>query len=187
MRTTSEKSEFGSSPLTRGTLLGGCGTGKTHRFIPAYAGNSERPQSVCQRRTVHPRLRGELCEFGMTRNSTLGSSPLTRGTRQWIGFSIRPSRFIPAYAGNSPHRSNVPNSPPVHPRLRGELVCPQSRQAPGAGSSPLTRGTRRSKRSARKRFTVHPRLRGELITEHAIIIGSAGSSPLTRGTHLNKA
>ena len=60
MRTTSEKSEFGSSPLTRGTLLGGCGTGKTHRFIPAYAGNSERPQSVCQRRTVHPRLRGEL-------------------------------------------------------------------------------------------------------------------------------
>ena len=40
MLTTSEISEFGSSPLTRGTLLVLSVSALILRFIPAYAGNS---------------------------------------------------------------------------------------------------------------------------------------------------
>ena len=71
----------GSSPLTRGTLNYGNRRYRRRRFIPAYAGNSTFCVASGNRRTVHPRLRGEL----------------------FIGVEVAffPTRFIPAYAGNS--------------------------------------------------------------------------------------
>ena len=80
MRTTSEKSEFGSSPLTRGTRATGGIRGRPLRFIPAYAGNSERPGKFRRSETVHPRLRGELKTVVNGLGNRIGSSPLTRGT-----------------------------------------------------------------------------------------------------------
>ena len=51
--------------------------------------------------TVHPRLRGELLLYPVTRLASLGSSPLTRGTQLTDLKKARFYRFIPAYAGNS--------------------------------------------------------------------------------------
>ncbi len=53
-------SNFGSSPLTRGTLFTVTGTFLCGRFIPAYAGNSEWRLRSRLLQPVHPRLRGEL-------------------------------------------------------------------------------------------------------------------------------
>ena len=75
-----DDSIIGSSPLTRGThtfifcQLGG------RRFIPAYAGNSALACSRRARRSVHPRLRGELILVLRPALIHIGSSPLTRGT-----------------------------------------------------------------------------------------------------------
>ena len=174
----------GSSPLARGTrhYLMRCLTG--HRFIPAYAGNSQFPLYRCGQDTVHPRLRGELLAGAGCSFNDSGSSPLTRGTLygQCVhGYFLR---FIPAYAGNSTMRANYMIKITVHPRLRGELATDTVSVTVTGGSSPLTRGTRNRKRRCRllcrfipayagnskktaksdKQITVHPRLRGELTT-----------------------
>ena len=195
-------SNFGSSPLTRGTLFTVTGTFLCGRFIPAYAGNSLRVNAFVRMNTVHPRLRGELSGAVVEALIVGGSSPLTRGTP---GSNVRPKdvlRFIPAYAGNSQDTHLVRDLPSVHPRLRGELKKLRLRAAATNGSSPLTRGTRRDeypvlghlrfipayagnsllgfyRRSGR---TVHPRLRGELIRLTSLCRLNIGSSPLTRGT-----
>ena len=51
---------FGSSPLTRGTHAIVFNLPPLDRFIPAYAGNSERCKQASGGTSVHPRLRGEL-------------------------------------------------------------------------------------------------------------------------------
>ena len=60
MRTTSKTFHNGSSPLTRGTLALYVVKPQRERFIPAYAGNSEKYMSLRKKCAVHPRLRGEL-------------------------------------------------------------------------------------------------------------------------------
>ena len=52
--------EFGSSPLTRGTLGESMTFESYVRFIPAYAGNSAVCTGLKRSPAVHPRLRGEL-------------------------------------------------------------------------------------------------------------------------------
>ena len=91
----------GSSPLTRGTLTNISGKINFIRFIPAYAGNSITLQIFRDRRSVHPRLRGELLIHTGKIQAPIGSSPLTRGTRGRAQKRIAQCRFIPAYAGNS--------------------------------------------------------------------------------------
>ena len=155
----------GSSPLTRGTLLRAWNHGQTMsvhprlrgelfmnscvpftdaRFIPAYAGNSSRLIMSTSSESVHPRLRGELFRPCESVANVVGSSPLTRGTLpNMIGNSPCP-RFIPAYAGNSLALRMMSKSETVHPRLRGELMRSYLINSTDAGSSPLTRGTRRA-------------------------------------------
>ena len=155
----------GSSPLTRGTRVNLTNCLTYVRFIPAYAGNSlasmePRPNNVgsspLTRGTlyeqlcavhgcpVHPRLRGELFRPCESVANVVGSSPLTRGTLpNMIGNSPCP-RFIPAYAGNSLALRMMSKSETVHPRLRGELMRSYLINSTDAGSSPLTRGTRRA-------------------------------------------
>ena len=140
-------------------------------------------------RSVHPRLRGELF-FGSWRRSFCGgSSPLARGTPDAFFFCHFFFRFIPACAGNSRWERVVHHTPPVHPRLRGELIHPGGNFILQSGSSPLARGTllrsrfrnllfrfipacagnSRSMRNKILTSAVHPRLRGELSA--AIVIG----------------
>ena len=92
---------IGSSPLTRGTQQKLRAFRFNRRFIPAYAGNSVTGVSAGNRRTVHPRLRGELGTLLTEEKIEFGSSPLTRGTLIVCIVFRKISRFIPAYAGNS--------------------------------------------------------------------------------------
>ena len=155
------------------------------RFIPAYAGNSSTGYGVSVTFPVHPRLRGELIQQTDDENSTGGSSPLTRGTRNAVALIVFFARFIPAYAGNS------------SPGIGGILAV--------IGSSPLTRGTRTPVSTGSREpgfipayagnsyandlrsgiYSVHPRLRGELALEIQRVNSITGSSPLTRGTLKN--
>ena len=75
----------GSSPLTRGTHTIQGPLTVTGRFIPAYAGNSALACSRRARRSVHPRLRGELILVLRPALIHIGSSPLTRGTHSVPG------------------------------------------------------------------------------------------------------
>ena len=134
-------SRHGSSPLTRGTRCDRHQRFNVCRFIPAYAGNSKQQKSEQNATTVHPRLRGELIAVPPFKQSRIGSSPLTRGTRTPVSTGSREPGFIPAYAGNSLDRGASINGDAVHPRLRGELIGLARRLRRRTGSSPLTRGT----------------------------------------------
>ena len=112
------------------------------RFIPAYTGNSALACSRRARRSVHPRLRGELILVLRPALIHIGSSPLTRGTLCMKVIHPDHSRFIPAYAGNSLPVKPTSTEGPVHPRLRGELHETRDAGYCTGGSSPLTRGTR---------------------------------------------
>ncbi len=132
----------GSSPLTRGTRIFKRNGRSTQRFIPAYAGNSRSFGRYSDFRSVHPRLRGELCFLICFSVGQRGSSPLTRGTPACKRSITLVKRFIPAYAGNSYSARQQNASDSVHPRLRGELSSKSTPSSRTAGSSPLTRGTR---------------------------------------------
>ena len=131
----------GSSPLARGTLLGGPSSGRSLRFIPACAGNSMCRKSPCANITVHPRLRGELSLRISPARIPVGSSPLARGTQSGYSEGHNVLRFIPACAGNSSKVENTEVSGTVHPRLRGELTKACTPMGVWNGSSPLARGT----------------------------------------------
>ena len=112
---------IGSSPLTRGTQFFRRSVCVIDRFIPAYAGNSNDHFRPLRNFEVHPRLRGELRIFLPRSFIAVGSSPLTRGTRE--------------------RRRSYQLCCSVHPRLRGELPAPIRQTSKHLGSSPLTRGT----------------------------------------------
>ena len=134
---------WGSSPLTRGTLLATTSLPLLAGLIPAYAGNTPRVRMMVARLGAHPRLRGEHKRLRRWQIVNAGSSPLTRGTRCVSVNRAHLLGLIPAYAGNTPPSPGEPGSPRAHPRLRGEHLCPHHCWCQARGSSPLTRGTRR--------------------------------------------
>ena len=135
-----------------------------------------------------------------------GSSPLTRG-KPFDGHKLAARvGLIPAHAGKTSRTSVSPAAPRAHPRSRGEnrrrLGLPTSR----AGSSPLTRGKLRLRRSfsarpglipahagktkANTRPTrpngAHPRSRGENVASPEFSRAPLRSSPLTRGKRASR-
>ena len=132
---------YGSSPLARGTLYIACILFAVCRFIPACAGNSAKAEESFDMNSVHPRLRGELGVKMGNGRITSGSSPLARGTHFPMSHLRAMVRFIPACAGNSFPRNMLDVWQPVHPRLRGELIITQKIWFLTRGSSPLARGT----------------------------------------------
>ena len=197
----------GSSPLARGTQRRGARRVRHGRFIPARAGNTNPAVSAAVPAPVHPRSRGEHRRLNAGVPSSIGSSPLARGTPHRHGRRCDGARFIPARAGNTSHRRRARSLDTVHPRSRGEHVATGDTAQAGDGSSPLARGTHRGRRSARpgERFiparagntstsgrappstTVHPRSRGEHEGHRRGIPVRSGSSPLARGTRLPRA
>ena len=133
----------GSSPRGRGTPLLELDVRDGDRFIPAWAGNTG--QSARSRPTiaVHPRVGGEHRSSSGTRRSMRGSSPRGRGTRASPPARGRPSRFIPAWAGNTPRSAGRTGWRSVHPRVGGEHPPATARARPMTGSSPRGRGTPR--------------------------------------------
>ena len=137
----------GSSPLTRGKLVGRVSLFERRRLIPAHAGKTRRRSVRCGRFRAHPRSRGENERHVVAQLVHNGSSPLTRGklvVHRRARFRLR---LIPAHAGKTVGRTNIHRASRAHPRSRGEngLFL-----FPGfvfcfvlLGSSPLTRGKHR--------------------------------------------
>ncbi len=90
---------------------------------------------------VHPRVHGEHCCQLPFNLFIGGSSPRTRGTRDFQALTGRRYRFIPAYTGNTFHSINSDRSITVHPRVHGEHRCSRIPASQIRGSSPRTRGT----------------------------------------------
>ena len=92
----------------------------------------------------HPRIRGEHESVSGARNDDCGSSPHTRGARNLAIPGVPEHRIIPAYAGSTPYPSLREWPDADHPRIRGEHRgrTPLGRNA--RGSSPHTRGARKS-------------------------------------------
>ena len=175
-----------------------------HRFIPASAGNTVVEDSCIHIIPVHPRIRGEHCEFLGIDPAGDGSSPHPRGTRLRGHRTGRAPRFIPASAGNTPRRNRVSSRGPVHPRIRGEHASTPVMLIGVNGSSPHPRGTPSRGQwsgcndrfipasagntgracSTMTRRSVHPRIRGEHVTSSTIAMILSGSSPHPRGTLL---
>ncbi len=95
-------SRIGSSPRVRGTPPNSACRRSSSRFIPACAGNSRLPTASVFRRSVHPRVYGELVYDLSEAMVRTGSSPRVRGTPQTQVTGGAYDRFIPACAGNSP-------------------------------------------------------------------------------------
>ena len=94
----------GSSPRVRGTRLRAGAAPVCGRFIPACAGNTAASASACPPPPVHPRVCGEHAKSRYRSRLPTGSSPRVRGTRTPGWIRPRPTRFIPACAGNTNSR-----------------------------------------------------------------------------------
>ena len=199
----SERTEYGSSPLTRGKPTWTRSWGRTSRLIPAHAGKTCRQRPSFGVGRAHPRSRGENCPHVAARVPQGGSSPLTRGKQSRPPGKHYPGRLIPAHAGKTVSRMPLQSSGPAHPRSRGENAKSAPRRPKEAGSSPLTRGKpsddsyatfgsrlipahagkTRPRYRGRGRCPAHPRSRGENPSIVRLTYGFTGSSPLTRGKH----
>ena len=170
-------------------------------LIPAHAGKTAARADRAKRRGAHPRSRGENPRERWQEPYPGGSSPLTRGKRHWSAPQRRWRGLIPAHAGKTGHEGSFRGGEGAHPRSRGENRRRLLSRRIGWGSSPLTRGKRRSAfwsasksglipahagktRHPRERpadHGAHPRSRGENNSVAARVLDPHGSSPLTRG------
>ena len=136
---------LGSSPLTRGKPSAHACVDEDSGLIPAHAGKTARSHTMSSRVRAHPRSRGENAAATHTPPIRDGSSPLTRGKRG-LSATLRVRRgLIPAHAGKTSNAEMKPAWCVAHPRSRGENSggC-EPPQLP-RGSSPLTRGKRRTR------------------------------------------
>ncbi len=133
--------DFGSSPRGRGTQSRPLVLHQLPWFIPAWAGNTQRPTWRPTWRPVHPRVGGEHCRSYVTPHGGNGSSPRGRGTHRNTAHHRTRHRFIPAWAGNTRFSDTTHCCRSVHPRVGGEhehINLPNRKQL---GSSPRGRGT----------------------------------------------
>ena len=146
----------GEHPSQAIEIVRACGSSPRARGTPA-------PQITTRSaRPVHPRVRGER--------------------RRAPTRCRRPSRFIPACAGNALGCSAPPATKSVHPRVRGERSISRIWSGAEPGSSPRARGTRQHSHHSDRRMPVHPRVRGERQTITSLDAAVRGSSPRARGT-----
>ena len=191
----------GSSPLTRGKPGWVPNRHFVPGLIPAHAGKTSTPTSKPLARRAHPRSRGENVGDFHPGRSVWGSSPLTRGKHGAPISVVGDIGLIPAHAGKTALAASPSGSWRAHPRSRGENTASFFGCADTLGSSPLTRGKRRSRpprvgpgglipAHAGKTGTVevaswldgaHPRSRGENDLFLVSKDDTPGSSPLTRG------
>ena len=113
-----------------------------HRLIPAHAGKTIPALTVGEIAGAHPRSRGENLQDVIKARVAEGSSPLTRGKLGVYAEAEFTTGLIPAHAGKTRLILSIQNSPPAHPRSRGENRPGTSSGRPSIGSSPLTRGKR---------------------------------------------
>ena len=131
----------GSSPRVRGTLALHVQAGLALGIIPACAGNTWSWRTAPQSGRDHPRVCGEHQAEEYTPLLGEGSSPRVRGTQHPVERQGQGPGIIPACAGNTEPRRNMPRPKWDHPRVCGEHSIVRSRCRLRAGSSPRVRGT----------------------------------------------
>ena len=134
----------GSSPHTRGARRRRRGCRRGSRIIPAYAGSTISWSSHPPEAADHPRIRGEHDSLSMEKFRARGSSPHTRGARCRAANPGPDPGIIPAYAGSTVLALIFTRAAEDHPRIRGEHPDGRRKSPPAPGSSPHTRGARRS-------------------------------------------
>ena len=132
----------GSSPLTRGKPAVRSFIESTPGLIPAHAGKTLSKLARSSPPTAHPRSRGENATREYASACQLGSSPLTRGKREFNCARSGDGGLIPAHAGKTTWSVARRGSRGAHPRSRGENLNLVMIDEAWAGSSPLTRGKR---------------------------------------------
>ena len=175
------RSRVGSSPLTRGKQGDGPFRLPERGLIPAHAGKTMRPAYRRSRRKAHPRSRGENQTHTRVRQTTGGSSPLTRG-KPLTQFKLSGSDgLIPAHAGKTSRPRLRSRRQRAHPRSRGENVEGGHFRPFRWGSSPLTRGKRSRLWKWCRRRRLIPAHAGKTLRAAWRSSAVSGSSPLTRG------
>ncbi len=191
----------GLSPPVRGNPNHGRNTPRRRRSIPACAG--EPPPSIPPRRhsRVYPRLCGGTNTGTRVDAPAGGLSPPVRGNHHGGGRDHRPSRSIPACAGEPSGSVRILATEKVYPRLYGGTsvteygpsmavgLSPPVRGNPmeytlrsdGVGSIPACAGEPTSRFFLASRLRVYPRLCGGTPHAHGIHAGAAGLSPPVRG------
>ena len=130
----------GSSPLTRGKHRVVRYDSVIPRLIPAHAGKTACLTIDGVVVGAHPRSRGENLPPQVSRSSTRGSSPLTRGKLGQRDLVDPEAGLIPAHAGKTVTVRVCFVICGAHPRSRGENMTVKLNSSVNQGSSPLTRG-----------------------------------------------
>ena len=144
----------------RGTLQQQHRQDRSLGIIPAYAGNTRRSGGSRPRPGDHPRVCGEHPQPSETTSCTSGSSPRMRGTQSEPQISVKSSRIIPAYAGNTAAVLHAVDRLRDHPRVCGEHSDSSVCVMPCSGSSPRMRGTHALLRGGRARAGIIPAYAG---------------------------
>ena len=191
----------GSSPHTRGARPSGRRRQGDDRIIPAYAGSTCPVAEKAPMIGDHPRIRGEHILDTDVVESSIGSSPHTRGAPHDPLRGRLFAGIIPAYAGSTVFLSVPGAFLPDHPRIRGEHDGQYRPRRRRQGSSPHTRGARSwllllglapriipayagstdDVDSLDDADLDHPRIRGEHYGHTSVLRDDVGSSPHTRG------
>ena len=172
----------GSSPRGRGTPYRYLSPYVSLRFIPAWAGNTRAGIRRAPVITVHPRVGGEHNSVIPDAEALTGSSPRGRGTQKADRLARHCDRFIPAWAGNTPHGASPPLScAGSSPRGRGTQRRPaEDENTPG--SSPRGRGTQQDNREGARVQRFIPAWAGNTDGQPDVPATLSGSSPRGRGT-----
>ena len=131
---------LGSSPLMRGKRRRLQVAGIVPGLIPTHAGKTRGRRRRSCRGWTHPRLRGENRAEKAHPVFQKGSSPLTRGKREFDFRAGLAERLIPTHAGKTTNRGARATGTRAHPHSRGENPRSISRSGSQVGSSPLMRG-----------------------------------------------
>ena len=170
-------------------------------LIPACAGSTNSHKHILSSKRAHPRLCGEHSPIFQGALTTVGSSPLARGTLQSRIFRFSRRGLIPARAGNTACYLWASGWTGAHPRSRGEHMGFPSVPSLDMGSSPPVRGAHVAYRRYEGRagliparagsteevavnaggFRAHPRPCGEHTYRCTALIRRLGSSPPVRG------
>ena len=177
-----QRRQPGSSPRGRGTQGGTDIETIEERFIPAWAGNTNFPEFHIHHPTVHPRVGGEHIWISISCSSDIGSSPRGRGTLRYPNRRRVPTRFIPAWAGNTDFFDVPKIERPVHPRVGGEHIWGTRGVVGTDGSSPRGRGTRYPVRAGVLLIRFIPAWAGNTALPRPSSTERASSSPRGRGT-----
>ena len=203
-RLRQKSSTTGSSPRVRGSQYLEERDASDKRIIPAGAGLTLRQAASRRLRRDHPRGCGAHWKRRLERASARGSSPRVRGSRIQLPGRHWRLGIIPAGAGLTHRQERTGRLRRDHPRGCGAHREYTLVFTIRAGSSPRVRGSRGSRRRARRRLGIipagagltrfrpdrsrscrdHPRGCGAHVMHHSQKAACMGSSPRVRGSLL---